>query len=157
MRAIRLEPGEVVPEDYTPVRTVNAFHDGPRAGLIEYQGEPYIFNCLWDEDADDYSTWFWLQPVRAQEAAVLLEYGGIWARWLAAYSNGEVTLDSHPALPEDQPRHKELQPLVLRIFQVDETRAVRATPEFAVRTSTSVEEWFVRWTLIPDTEAVKRT
>ena len=44
-----------------------------------------------------------------QQRLVILEGWEIWLRWQAKYKNGEVALDTYPALPEDRPRYETLK------------------------------------------------
>lgn len=146
MAAIQLAPTDPVPDGFEPIHTTHHYYDGPREGLTEFQGLHHVYSCPWDESADDYSREFWLQPADDQQVRLILESWAIWLRWLAASSRGEATIETHPALPEDRARHNELQPFLKHIFQIDEARALRAVPTFAVRGPLLDREWFVRWT-----------
>lgn len=96
------------------VYTVNEFWDGPRAGFTEFNGAPHVYRSLY---RDDLGNWdpddrFLLRRITPEVLALALEDWEIWLRWSDAFKRGEVTIDTHPAIPADAARHREINPVV---------------------------------------------
>jgi hypothetical protein len=119
-----LEPG------FSRVFTITDYYDGPRGGIANYCDRPHLFRCEWDESADDYSDTFLLSPIAADVFVLALEDWEIWLRWERAFQEGRATQETHPALPDDRPRHEELEPILKASLVIDPTRAIRAVGEF---------------------------
>lgn len=90
------------------VYTVTDYYDGPRKGIANYNGAPHFYECLFDTANDDYSDAFQLTPIDQPTFLLAMEDWHIWLRWESAFYAGETTLETHPALPADAARHKEL-------------------------------------------------
>ena len=101
------------------VYTVNEYYDGPKLGVADYRGKPHIYERQFDTDKDDYSERFLLSPIDPELLALLLEDWKIWLRWDAAYRQGNATVKTHPALPEERQRHDELSKLIGDRLKVD--------------------------------------
>jgi hypothetical protein len=43
----------------------------------------------------------------------------IWQRWERAYRTGETDLSTHPALPHESERHKELENVLETVLVID--------------------------------------
>jgi hypothetical protein len=91
------------------VLTVNEYYDGPRLGITELNGVPHIYEAEFDHSTGEYGDTYFLSPIEAELLALVLEDWAIWCRWNAAFKRGEVTLESHPALPNERMRHEELK------------------------------------------------
>ncbi len=91
------------------VLTINDYYDGPRLGVAELNGVPHIYEAEFDHRTDEYGDTYFLSPIDADLLSLLLEDWDIWRRWDAAYRRNEVTVESHPALPEERKRHEELK------------------------------------------------
>lgn len=90
------------------VYTMTDYYDGPRCGMADFLGRPHLYRSLWadiDHERDDV---FELFPVDQGIFELALEDWEIWRRWRAAFDHGEVSVDSHPALPADRKRHEEI-------------------------------------------------
>jgi hypothetical protein len=122
------------------------YWDGPRGGVAQFQGRPHIYESLFDQATDDWTDVFLLQPIDDETLQLALEDWAIWKRWEAAYAAGITTIETHPALPADRPRHEELQPILSERLCVDPTTAVQAKGDFKVRDTQDV--LWVRWTPI---------
>jgi hypothetical protein len=59
-----------------------------------------------------------------------LEDWEIYKRWETARMNGQATIDTHPALPEDRLRHNELQAHLAPHLAIDPQTALGAKAEF---------------------------
>ena len=91
------------------VLTINDYYDGPRLGVAELNGVPHIYEAEFDHSTDEYGDTYFLSPIDAALLALVLEDWSIWLRWNAAYKRSEVTVESHPALPQERARHEQLQ------------------------------------------------
>lgn len=138
---------------YENVYTVFDYWDGPRRGLADYGGKPHLYQCVFDEAADDWSDVFLLRAVDAHVFEMAMEGWQIWLRWRRAFHEGQTTMETHPALPQDRQRHQELKAVLDKKLMVDAATAdVEAKAEFRpqnanlVRRPGSLEPRVVRWT-----------
>jgi uncharacterized RDD family membrane protein YckC len=104
--------------------------DGPRAGIANFDGRPHFFECEWNESADRYASTFRLSPVTPEVLALALEDAEICERWWMAFQEGRTTLETRPALPEDHPRHVELENLLRDRLRIDPADCTRVLAEF---------------------------
>jgi hypothetical protein len=91
------------------VLTVNDYYDGPRLGVAEFNGVPHIYEAEYDHSSEEYGDTYFLSPIEQSLLALVLEDWEIWTRWHSKFKTGEVSQDSHPALPEDRSRHEILK------------------------------------------------
>jgi hypothetical protein len=112
------------------VYTINGYYDGPLFGVADYRGAPHVYNREFDTDADEYSPWYCLAPIEAGLLALVLEDWEIWLRWQGAYLKKEVSLDTHPALPEDRARHEAIKAEIGGRFEALKKGPTRAIPDF---------------------------
>ena len=117
---------------YERVYTVIDYYDGPRKGIADYRGKPYLYECIFDESKDDYTDAFHLAPVDAQTFQLAMEDWGIWQRWELAYHTGKVDLSTHPALPNERERHTELRTILQQVLVIDPAKAVTCIGHFEV-------------------------
>jgi hypothetical protein len=115
------------------VYTVPDWYDGPRGGIADYQGHPHLFESEWRDGENLDADTFLLMPIDGETFALALEDWAIWRRWETAFYQGGATKETHPALPDDQDRHRELGRLLEGRLIVDPVRAVRQRAEFRVR------------------------
>jgi hypothetical protein len=101
------------------IYTVNKYYDGPELGIADYRGKPHIYERQFDGERDDYSERFLLSPIDPELLSLVLENWEIWLRWDSAYRQGNATIKSHPALPEDRQRHEEFSKLIGDRLKVD--------------------------------------
>jgi hypothetical protein len=94
------------------VYTINLYYDGPRLGVADFRGKPHVYESQFSDMDDEYTDRFWLMELEPELFKLVLEDWGIWLRWHAAYQSGDVSLDTHPALPKDRERHEALKQLV---------------------------------------------
>jgi hypothetical protein len=90
------------------VLTIHDYYDGPRLGIAEVDGVPHIYEAEFDHSSDEYGDTYFVSPVEADLLSLVLEDSAIFTRWNAARRRGEVTLETHPALPHERARHDEL-------------------------------------------------
>jgi hypothetical protein len=115
------------------VHTCTDWYDGPRGGIADYQGRPHVFVSEWTDIGGPDRDTFLLSPVDAETYRLAVEDWAIWLRWEAAFHQGRVTVQTHPALPEESARHEELQHLLQGRLVVDNQRALRKAAMFRVR------------------------
>ena len=124
MTTADLKPG------YERVYTVLDYYDGPRKGVADFQGQPHLYECVFDELKGNYSESFLLTPLDAESFRFALEDWAIWQRWELAYHTGKADLSTHPALPHESERHQELQRILEKVLVVDPTKAVTRIGHF---------------------------
>lgn len=113
------------PLDREEVYFVIDYWDGPRQGVADYGGAPHYFRCVFDEKSDEWSDVFILTPLDQNTFHLLMENKQIWERWQEAYESGATTHDTHPALPKDADRSKELDEIITPKIAIDSTAAIR--------------------------------
>lgn len=101
------------------IYTIHKYYDGPELGISDYRGKLQIYERRFDEERDDYSSRFLLSPIDPELLSLVLEDWEIWLRWDSAYRQGNVTIKTHPALPEDRQRHEALSKLIGDRLKVD--------------------------------------
>lgn len=125
---------------FEPVYTVTDYWDGPCAGVAEFGGAPHVYRSVFREDLDDWDPdRFELSPISAEVLADALEDWAIFLRWRAAFDSGSTTLETHPALPEDAARHRELASQLDRALRIDPVHRTLARANFRVCGSSSPE------------------
>ena len=116
-------PGDMKPDR---VLTINDYYDGPRLGVAELNGVPHIYEAAFDHSADEYSDTYYLSPIDAELLALVLEDWSIWLRWDAAFKRNEVSVESHPTLPQERARHEQLkQAIGNRLISNSQNRVYR--------------------------------
>jgi hypothetical protein len=45
------------------VHTIWSYTDGPREGIADFHGKPYIYKCQFSEAHDDWTDLFWLMEI----------------------------------------------------------------------------------------------
>jgi uncharacterized RDD family membrane protein YckC len=112
------------------VFTITDFDSGPRSGIADFEGRPHLYECEWNEPAGSYASTFRLSPVTPEVLALALEDSAIGERWWIAFQEGLTTEETRPALPEDRPRHDDLQGLIGDRVRIDPANSVRVLGEF---------------------------
>ena len=125
------------------VYTVNDYYDGPRLGIADVDGVPNVYEAEFDHSTDEYGDTFFVSPVDEGLLALVLEDWEIWLRWHSAFKRGEVTVESHPALPEDRQRHEALKIAIGDRLRVDRAQAkyMRARFETSPLDGGTTVEW----------------
>lgn len=130
------------------VHLVLNYWDGPREGVADYCGTPHYFRAVFDENRDEWSDVFILSPLDLETFRLVMERHQIWQRWQQAFDSGAVTIDSHPALPEETNRSNELAEIIERKTAIDSNTTIRLKGSFEAddRTKlTSDRKWRVCW------------
>jgi hypothetical protein len=84
---------------------------------------------------------FFVSPVDESLFALVLEHWEIWLRWDSAFKRGEVSVQSHPALPEDRERHEVLKVAIGDRLRVDRAQAKYMKARFQTSSGKTVVEW----------------
>ena len=119
-----LEPG------FERVFTVTDYWNGPRRGIANYRDVPHLYEREWDTERDDYADTYLLAPVPAEVFVAALEDWEIWLRYERALREGRASQDTHPALPEDQRRHLELDGILRTKLVPNPSQSFRVAAEF---------------------------
>ncbi len=119
--------------DFERVHTMTDYYDGPRGGIADFEGQPHLYESIFNDDADDYTDIFRLSPVSQDLFRLALEDWQNWLRWETAFHNGRTTRDTHPALPADRRRHDELDAILKDRLVIDDSNCFTANGEFRVR------------------------
>jgi hypothetical protein len=136
--------------DFEEVFTVTGYYDGPRQGIANFQGQPHFYDCAFAEHGPDYSNVYWLTPVRQEIFLLAMEDWAIWKRWERTFHAGEVTHDSHPALPAERNRHQHIRSLLSEELKTDMKRCIIRSGAFANAGTGAVQagvlvDLVVRW------------
>jgi hypothetical protein len=112
------------------VYTVSEYYDGPRRGVADFRGRPHVYESQFSDLQDGYTDRFLLTEIDSELFRLALEDWSIWLRWRAAFDLGDVSLDTHPALPEDRERHRELEQLIGSRLRADPSKCTLMGAEF---------------------------
>lgn len=114
------------------VFTVTDYWDGPRQGIANFQGKPHFYDCVFDEQENGYSNFFRLTPIDEEAFRLAMEDWAIWRRWYLAFHSGQTDISSHPALPEDAERHRQLKEILEKKLVTDQAKAETRIGRFTV-------------------------
>lgn len=131
--------------DYETVHTITDWYDGARKGVADLNGEPYYYENHWNEGDQFWSDIYLLQPLDYETFALAMEDWEIWLSWERAFKQGKTTQETHPTLPEDRERHKELERILAERLVVSPETSVKATAEFIYGQPAKV-----KWRLVED-------
>ncbi len=111
------------------VYTMTDYYDGPRGGIADFEGRPCSYQARFDE-ATGYSDVFQLRVVDDETLRLALEDWEIWKRWEDAFLAGQTAHDTHPALPADRERHRQIAAVLQQRLDALPGPIVEATGEF---------------------------
>ena len=96
---------------FEKVHTVWHFHDRVRSGIADFQGAPHYFEAPFDDELDDYQTYFLLYAVEVDILDQVLRQDEVFREWEGRFYNNHAPLDSHPMLgdPPYRERHEWLE------------------------------------------------
>jgi len=135
---------------YESVFTVTEYYDGPRGGLANFRGVPHIYECIFDEENDAYSDFYFVMPVGPELLAAAMTNWKIFLKWREAFDAGQTTLATHPALPEDKPQYEEARRALERAIAEAKPGAIRVRGEFEILGEPTPRRdvhtrWQVKW------------
>lgn len=99
-------------------------------GVADVAGVPHIYQFPFLPDLDDYADFYLVSPIDSQTLDLVVEDWGIWTRWSGAFDRGEVTRETHPALPEDRERHMIIEELLGNRLAIDSMTCRKVTARF---------------------------
>jgi hypothetical protein len=117
---------------YEVVFTVRHYHDGPRSGVANFHGLPHFYECVFDEQTDDYSNLYLLTKLSQEAFDAAIENWEIFLRWRAAFDLGKVSRETHPALPQDKNHYDENRRLLDQALASGRSLAKQVSGEFEV-------------------------
>lgn len=132
---------------FETVHTITDWHDGPRRGVAFVNGRPHFFESCWNDVDSGEETLFFLTPISDELLAAAIEDWDIWKRWSSAFKSGNGSMETHPALPSDRARHKQLDALLTTQLVTDENYKLSAFANFRYNTET-VPNMEVEWTIV---------
>ena len=123
------------------VYTINDYYDGPRLGIADVDGVPHIYEAEFDYSSDEYGDAYFVSAIDEGLFALVLEDWEIWLRWDSAFKRGEVSVQSHPALPEDRERHEILKIAIGDRLRVDRAQSRYMKARFGASNGETIVEW----------------
>ncbi len=129
------------------VYTIYRYYDAPRVGVADFQGVPSFFQCLFDEDADDWTNLYCLSPVPEAVLPLTEQERKEWYWWWHDYGQGKAEVEKYP----DRAAHySSLRDSLHRSFNIDEGTAIKAVGRFeSFQTQDALPGtarlWRVRW------------
>lgn len=87
-------------------------YDGVRSGIADYLGEPHYFECVVDDQEQEYSNNFELKPIDRETLLEAQEQWSIYRAWEAKFHGGSEVLETHPGHGGVNQRYDELERLV---------------------------------------------
>ena len=135
---------------YEAVFTVDDYYDGPRGGVANFRGVPHFYECIFDEKSDDYSDSYLLISMSEEVFKAALENWEMFLRWRKAFDSGDVSLETHPALPRDRSRYEETKRTLDQAMESGRHKAIRVRGEFDIVREPNLPRdvlrlWQVRW------------
>ena len=91
------------------VHMVWEIYDGPRSGIADLDGVPHYFECLFDEEKQDWSEKFDLKPISESLFENATEQWKIYRDWEEKYHSGNLSIDTHPGNRGVNPRYDWLE------------------------------------------------
>ena len=88
------------------------FYDGVRSGIAEYSGAPHYFECIFDNQEQEYSDTFILKPIDQETLFEAKEQWSIYKAWEARFHGGSEPLETHPGHGGVNLRYDELERLL---------------------------------------------
>ena len=136
---------------FETVHTMTDWYDGPRRGVAIVNESPHVYESCWNNIDSDDDDVFLLSPISDETLLLAMEDWEIWQRWSLAFNVGQVTVDTHPCLPQDRARSLFWDSILEDRLVLDEGMVIVATAEF--RFGTMNDPASVRmqaqWTIIP--------
>ena len=107
------------------------WYDGPISGVANRNGKPYFFEYQKYNEINKES--YYLTPIKEEILQLAIEDWQIWKRWDTAFHKGEVKIDTHPYLPEERKRGKELKEKLEKVLKIDKSNYIELDAEFRIK------------------------
>jgi len=106
-------------------------------------GIPHIYEAESDHSSDEYGDTYFVSPIDERLFPLILEALGHLVALGCSVEAGEVSIDTHPALPEDRERHEALKIAIGNRLRADRSRAKYKRARFGA--SPQTREIIVEW------------
>lgn len=106
------------------------FYDSPRRGITSFGGVLHLYESRFSDINSDKKDSFFLMPITVEIFELAFEDWAIWCRWEKAFQQGQTSLDTHPALPDDASRHSQLEVELKSKLILDESKSFCAIATF---------------------------
>ncbi len=110
------------------VHGIMGYYDGILDGVADYKGAPHAFSIAGDLDAE--APRYRLKPISRADFELFEEYWLMWRRWEDAFYKRAVAAGKPAVLPEDRPRHDEIEATVKKALTVPEDSRLVARGTF---------------------------
>lgn len=128
------------------IYTIDEYYDGPVSGVADANGQPHYYECIFDEDSDEYSKNYRLSPISERAFELIQQQWEIWLRWNEAFIAGKVEANTHPALPEDEARYNEIEQLTYSEKSISHENHLVKRAQFIVPKEPGLASiWYVIW------------
>lgn len=132
---------------FETVHTITDWYDGPRRGVALVNGRPHFFESCWNDVDSEEEALYFLTPISDELLAAAIEDWDIWKRWSSAHKSGNASMETHPALPLDRARHKQLDAFLKTHLVTDEHCKLSAFAKFRYNAETA-PNMEVEWTIV---------
>jgi hypothetical protein len=128
------------------VHTIWSYTDGPREGIADFHGKPYIYKCQFSEAHDDWTDLFWLMEIDQPLLGLATKKNEIFLRWNAEFKLGNVSINTHPALPADRAHYDKLEAEIGDRLQLQPELSIIRRGHFLKRSVP--DDTVVNWTTV---------
>jgi hypothetical protein len=90
------------------VYTVSSVYERPLSGVADFEGEPHGFEAEFDRSRDEYTDRYQLRQLSRPLFDLLMDQWQLFEAWRVEYQAGRVERRTHPVLPKDRERYREL-------------------------------------------------
>ena len=149
------KPAQTTFSEQERVHVENNWHDGPRAGIADVNGIAHRFECIFDEEQDEWTSEYLIAPVDDETLALEKEQFRIFLSWREKFDQGLATIDTHPAHGGVDKRWDELERELQSRRSIDRDVARRAVADFKLakgptRYASDGLTYTVRWRLLDE-------
>jgi hypothetical protein len=78
------------------------FYDIPRKGIVMLNGKPFIFECVFNKQIDEYSNEFILKEITNENLIDFKDVELYKTKWDNKKIKNQIDKESYPVLPEDK-------------------------------------------------------
>jgi len=139
----------IAPTEYEPVLAIVDYWDSPRTGIALFKGTKCYFDCIFDEQADEYSQFFKLTPLSPEALAVGMSQWETFVKWRALFDRGQATMEMHPKTSNTKLEYEEGQKQFQELIASTANEAFQAKGDFVPSSETplvpGLSPWKVRW------------
>ena len=123
------------------------WYDGPISGVANWRETPYYFEYQGYNENQKES--LYLTPIEKDILKLVKEDWQIWKNWDSAFHKGETNKETHPFLPKDRKRGKQLKKLLDEHLKINPMNYIELDAVFEVKTNQKnvmgQKEIIVKW------------